>query len=134
MCDFGWAAFVNNCNRRTYCGTTDYLSPELLNEEKYGKEVDIWSIGVLAYELVCGKAPFASKRDHETRDKIIKMKFSVPEGLTSNLKDFIEGILKENPEERPNIDGILNHPWIKSNVAQYRQNKQKANQNLTYFQ
>lgn len=133
MCDFGWAAYANNCNRRTYCGTTDYLSPELLNEEKYGKEVDIWSIGILAYELVHGRAPFASKKDYDTRNKIMKLKFVVPDTFSPNLKNFILGILKEKPEDRPNIDEILNHPWIRNNVTLYRENKKNANQNLAYF-
>jgi serine/threonine protein kinase len=133
LCDFGWAAYVSNCSRRTYCGTTDYLSPELLNDEKYGKEVDVWSIGVLAYELCTGKAPFASKQDKDTRKKITKLDFSIPSNFSRELRDFVEGILKKNPEKRPTIEEVLNHRWLKMNVSAYRESQKQKPQNLSYF-
>ena len=60
MCDFGWAANKINSSelRNTFCGTPLYLSSELLNGNKYDEKVDIWAIGILAYELVLGCSPF----------------------------------------------------------------------------
>jgi len=57
LCDFGWASVVNS-HRNTYCGTLDYASPEVLERKDYGLSVDVWSIGILAYEMLMGKAPF----------------------------------------------------------------------------
>lgn len=57
ICDFGWAAHCSG-RRNTYCGTLDYVSPEVLKGEDYDFSVDIWCLGVLAYEIMVGKAPF----------------------------------------------------------------------------
>ena len=60
MCDFGWA--VNKIKkeelRSTFCGTSLYLSPEILKGYKYDEKVDLWAIGILAYELFFGCSPF----------------------------------------------------------------------------
>lgn len=72
MCDFGWAA--NKLHhaelRNTFCGTPLYLSPEILNGNKYDEKVDIWAIGVLAYELMVGHSPFEIN-DQEDLSKIV---------------------------------------------------------------
>jgi serine/threonine protein kinase len=57
LCDFGWAVY-SSTRRKTYCGTLDYVCPEILEGDSYDACVDIWAIGVLAYEMVVGKAPF----------------------------------------------------------------------------
>nr|XP_027202144.1 aurora kinase B-like [Dermatophagoides pteronyssinus] len=57
LADFGWAAYLKN-RRKTYCGTMDYLSPEIVRQEWYGKEVDIWCLGILCFELATGGPPF----------------------------------------------------------------------------
>lgn len=60
ICDFGWAAnkMTKDELRSTYCGTPLYLSPEILKGQKYDEKVDLWAIGILAYELLLGKSPF----------------------------------------------------------------------------
>jgi aurora kinase len=58
ICDFGWAADCKNILRNTFCGTYDYISPEILNGKMHSIEVDIWAIGVLTYELLTGTVPF----------------------------------------------------------------------------
>ena len=58
IADFGWSAHSPSDRRRTFCGTLDYLAPEFVRREEYGKGVDIWSVGVLAYELITGNPPF----------------------------------------------------------------------------
>ncbi len=58
LCDFGWATYCGNDRRKTYCGTFDYAAPEILEGSEYDITVDLWCLGVLAYELVVGKAPF----------------------------------------------------------------------------
>jgi serine/threonine protein kinase len=61
LCDFGWAVYAPNENRKTMCGTPYYVPPEMLNKKVYDKAIDIWSIGVLMYEFLTGKCPFESK-------------------------------------------------------------------------
>jgi serine/threonine protein kinase len=57
LCDFGWSARVQG-SRKTYCGTFDYAPPEILERKEYDLSVDLWNLGVLAYELMTGKIPF----------------------------------------------------------------------------
>lgn len=79
----------------------DYLSPEILQNEKYDNSVDIWSIGILAFELSSGNAPFFNKDNKKTKRDIKKTHFKMPEFFSDNLKDFVNQILKKNPGERP---------------------------------
>ena len=65
LCDFGWSAEVNNNKRITFCGTLDYMAPEMLNNVPHDNTLDIWCIGVLLYELLHGFAPFKGDSDLE---------------------------------------------------------------------
>lgn len=57
ICDFGWAAVCQD-RRKTYCGTFDYTAPEIFEGGEYDLAVDLWGLGVIAYELMAGKPPF----------------------------------------------------------------------------
>lgn len=63
--DFGWATYTPKEKRITFCGTLDYVSPEIVTGEYYDEMVDVWSVGVLCYELCTGQAPFESRRSRE---------------------------------------------------------------------
>lgn len=59
LCDFGWAGIVDyKSMKTTFCGTLDYVSPEMKDKGCYTSKVDLWSIGVLTFELLTGTAPF----------------------------------------------------------------------------
>ena len=69
LADFGWATHAHT-NRKTFCGTLDYLPPEMVSKNSYDSSVDIWSIGVLTYEFLVGSPPFEANSHEETYDKI----------------------------------------------------------------
>mgnify|MGYP002526463334 FL=1 len=58
LCDFGWCARLDGGQRITFCGTVEYMSPEMVNKEEYSKEIDICSLGILLYEMTHGYSPF----------------------------------------------------------------------------
>lgn len=70
MADFGWSN-IKSRNRATYCGTPDYLAPEMVRGDTHNEKLDIWAIGVLTYELFVGKAPFTPPK--HLRDRRTKM-------------------------------------------------------------
>lgn len=63
----------------------------------------------------------------------MKLDFFVPKSFSPELKDFVKGILIKDPENRPTISDVLNHKWLKMNVAAFRENEKVKNQSLTYF-
>ena len=63
LCDFGYSTRDSKDNRKTLCGTLDYLAPEIVNKETYSKKIDIWDVGVLTYEFLCGQPPFLAKSE-----------------------------------------------------------------------
>lgn len=113
ICDFGWCAEGTN-ERSTYCGTLDYMAPEILRGYNYSNKVDIWALGVLLYEMTHGFPPFNAKSDSE-KSRLIRLgNFKFNEDLSTECKDLIKIILQDTPETRPNILQILTHPWITS--------------------
>ena len=60
------SAYIGDGLRKTFCGTLDYVSPEILLGEEYGTSVDIWALGILAYEICSGYAPFTEKITQNT--------------------------------------------------------------------
>jgi serine/threonine protein kinase len=78
LADFGWSNMKDGM-RETYCGTPDYLSPEMIKGGSHGEGIDVWALGVLAYELLVGRAPFTPKNSEvkSRRDKLKKMEMNI---------------------------------------------------------
>ena len=98
--DFGWSVRALTTQRKTMCGTMDYLCPEIVENRLYDASVDIWALGVLTYELTTGNAPFYNKdRQVQYRNiRSVNMKF--PDTLSAACVDFISGLLRKRPEDR----------------------------------
>jgi aurora kinase len=111
LSDFGWAVHGSK-SRRTFCGTIDYIGPEIIFRENYDTTLDMWTIGVLAYELSSGRAPFLSANRQETSRKIKNLDYQTPDFFSPELKDFVRKILVADPKKRLTDDEALNHPWI----------------------
>ncbi|PKC59222.1 Pkinase-domain-containing protein [Rhizophagus irregularis] len=121
--DFG---FTRECESKklleTICGSTGYSAPEMLLAKKYsGLEVDIWSLGVILYTLLCGALPFDDDDENEMKHKIIKGEYEMEEFLSNEAKDLIRSILQLEPSERPTLKQILQHAWftIKDEEEEY---------------
>ena len=73
--DFGWSS-IDGEGLDIMCGTLDYLSPEMANQEVYDEKVDLWSIGVLTYELIFGTSPFKGENKAKTIEKVKNLDYS----------------------------------------------------------
>lgn len=106
LIDFGMSKLTNQkINLKTYCGTIDFIAPEVFEKEVYGMECDFWSIGVIAYFMLSGIPPFAGKDDQEIMRNIVTCNFGFDDkkvwaGVSDNAKDWINHMLEILPEDR----------------------------------
>jgi serine/threonine protein kinase len=88
------------------------MAPEVVFAKPYDYTVDIWSLGVLLYELLHGKSPFKAQTFQDIYKRFTyEPQFTVREDLNTDCKDIIHKILKINPLERPSINEILECRW-----------------------
>ena len=102
---------------QTPCGTPGYIAPEVLHMKGYGKECDVWSLGVIIYILLCGFPPFYADNDAQLYEKIKKGEFEFLkpywDPISDVAKDLIKRMLTVDPKQRITCQGALEHPWLK---------------------
>ncbi|KAM9705394.1 calcium/calmodulin-dependent protein kinase type 1D-like isoform 1-T1 [Menidia menidia] len=105
----------------TACGTPGYVAPEVLAQKPYSKAVDCWSIGVIAYILLCGYPPFYDENDSKLFEQILKAdyEFDAPywDDISDSAKDFISWLMEKDPAKRFTCEQALKHPWIAGDTA-----------------
>ncbi|RKP19119.1 Pkinase-domain-containing protein, partial [Rozella allomycis CSF55] len=114
LIDFGLANFfdVQYC-LKTFCGSLYFAAPELLSGKLYtGPEIDIWSLGIVLYVLVCGKVPFDDMNATILHEKIKAGQVEYPSYLSSDLKDLLSKIIQTDPLKRIPLNEIIDHPWV----------------------
>lgn len=119
LSDFGLASISLGLDTSGICGTPEYIAPEILQNTRYNKKVDIWSVGCLAYYLVANETPFADKK----KKGMAKLLSNICKGVykfdhknfndcPSSLKDFIRFLLVLEPSKRPNAEKALRHSFL----------------------
>ena len=105
LCDFGWSTHTIDERRTTFCGTVDYVAPELVYSEPYDERVDLWAIGILTFELLVGHAPFTGQNENATYSNITNLDLQQKSAedsvqfssLSADAKNFITAILQTDP-------------------------------------
>ena len=134
LCDFGWAKELTLENRSTFCGTVEYMAPEIVGSENYDYGVDIWSLGILLYELLYGHSPFKANTNKNVILNIKSHELNFDDTnktVSKSCKDLIQKILNNNPQKRYKIKDILDHPFVKKYQEKYLFSfKKKSSKNL----
>ena len=114
IADLGFAKQMTKSVTQTILGTSLTMAPELLDEKPYGFQADIWSVGVVYYQLLYGKYPYMGVSDYDILKKIRSTRpdyYGV--NLSDKARDFIDRCLTVNPKARISWKEIYDHPLIK---------------------
>ncbi len=123
LLDFGLSKIIGNDEKcKEPYGTLSFVAPEVLRGKPYDKSVDLWSIGITTFLLLCGYLPFDDKHSEreiarQTINEPVPYSDKIWDKLSPEAKDFVDGLLKKNPEERLKIKQVLEHPWIKKFIS-----------------
>lgn len=115
--DFGFARyFDNDMIIQTVCGSPMYMAPEIMKKKKYDFKSDLWSVGIIFYEMLVGKTPFKAKNIFDLMRQIEKNNIKLPDDIyvSPDCKDLLFKLLKKEPEDRISWDDFFNHPWLQS--------------------
>lgn len=120
--DFGLSAELPPGGALTQiCGTPGYVAPECFEGKPYNESVDLWSIGVIVYIMLCGFEPFYEETDEAMFARILKADYSFPspywDGISENAKDLIEHLITLNPAKRLTAVQAAKHRWVTGHAA-----------------
>lgn len=123
LADFGIAKMLDSGDSmlNTMAGSFGYAAPEVMLKKGHGKAVDIWSLGVITYTLLCGYSPFRSESLPELIEECCNGRVIFHErywkDVSKDAKTFIGELLQPNPEDRPTSGEAFNHRWLKGETA-----------------
>ncbi|XP_032085143.1 serine/threonine-protein kinase SIK3 isoform X2 [Thamnophis elegans] len=119
IADFGFSnIFTPGQLLKTWCGSPPYAAPELFEGKEYdGPKVDIWSLGVVLYVLVCGALPFDGSTLQNLRARVLSGKFRIPFFMSTECEHLIRHMLVLEPSRRLSMEQICKHKWMKLGEA-----------------
>ncbi|CAD8146093.1 unnamed protein product [Paramecium octaurelia] len=129
VCDFGWCAENIHQKRKTFCGTYEYMAPEIVMEVMYDYKIDLWSLGILLYELLHKYAPFKGKDFKEISLAIRQGQPKIKPSVSKEAFQLISQLLSLDPNHRPPISQILTSSFVKKysnmlNLVEFQENIQ----------
>lgn len=120
LCDFGFARALQHDHSVLHSikGTPLYMAPELVQEKPYNYTVDLWSLGVILFELATGKPPFYTDRIVPLIQMIIREPVRYPKSMSKDLMSFLKGLLNKEPRKRLTWPHIQEHPFVRENAQE----------------
>ena len=117
LTDFGLSKELTKQNGNyqstsTFCGTSEYLPPEMIQDKPYGLEMDWWTLGVFIYEFLFSETPFYDKNTNKMYKKIVHNEPTFPEHAPKVAVDFIKRLLNKDPSKRPTVSEIKDDPFF----------------------
>ena len=126
LIDFGFAKVLNNGLTFTALGTPHNMEPVILKQistgEKntgYNEKVDIWSLGTLCYEMIVGHSPFMGANFKELYHNVKEGNYTLPMSLSKEIVDFIDSMLKQDPNQRFDTSQLMNHKFLVNPVSTF---------------
>lgn len=116
LCDFGVSKIMKPDQEiNEQCGTPAYIAPEIISDQGYsGFSVDVWSLGVLLYAMLCGTVPFKANNMKDLHKLIMKGEFDFPVKVSEDAQDLIRNMLQLKSENRYSMPEVLNSAWVQS--------------------
>ena len=97
---------------KSFVGTAEYVSPELLTDKNACKASDLWAFGCIIYQLLAGRPPFKAANEYLTFQKIVALDYQFPRGFPEVARDLVERLLVLDPQQRLSIEHIKNHQFF----------------------
>lgn len=120
LADFGWSRFCPRHEKlNTFCGTLEFLTPEMIMGTEYDEKIDMWALGVMLYEFLTGRSPFRSDCKENTCRCILRVQLKFPanfstKGSLLEAQDLITNLCQRKPEQRLTAVQSKAHPFLYS--------------------
>jgi serine/threonine protein kinase len=120
LSDFGFSKVMDDDITRTKLGTPATMAPEILMNKNYTKKVDMWSIGIITYQLLFRMLPFRARNEKELLNNIINHRgIKIPEGykISDTLYDLLKNLLQFDPNNRISWKQYFEHPFFNESIG-----------------
>lgn len=128
LCDFGFARLMstNTLVVTSIKGTPLYMAPELVQEQPYNHTVDLWSLGIILYELFVGQPPFYTTSIYTLIKQIVRELVKYPDNMSPLFASFLQGLLEKQPSLRLDWPQLLDHPFLADTAADKERQAQEV--------